>query len=136
MGTDAGGQSDSSIQLGSCCLSRQHIAGGARMNRRILGSPISAKRDVGRVICLTVTTALGETLHGSKSMTVQCDTARFGMPRVKFTGNSHITLMSQVAASPIAERAHETSPNGLRNDPSPLASFGRLPRSVRQRTRR
>jgi hypothetical protein len=90
------------------CLSRQHIAGGARMNRRILGSPISAKRDVGRVICLTVTTALGETLHGSKSMTVQCDTARRGMLRVRFTENSHIPLMSQVAASPIAERAHET----------------------------
>jgi hypothetical protein len=92
-------------------LSRQHIAGGARINRRILRSPLSAKRGVGRVICLTVTTALGETLHGSKSMTVQCDTARFGMLRVKFTGNSHITLMSQVAASPIAERAHETSQN-------------------------
>jgi hypothetical protein len=59
------------------------LRAGARIKRRILRSPISAKRDLGRVICLTVTTTLGETRHGAKSMAVQCDTTRCGMLRVK-----------------------------------------------------
>src|ERR1700716_1218650 len=127
MGMGAGGQPDSSIQPGSCCLNHRHVAGGRPHKRRILRSPISAKRDLGRVICLTVTTTLGETRHGTKSMAVQCDTTRYGMLRVKSVCKSRIGWMPQFAASRVARRAHEKTQNRLRNGHSALAAC----RSVR-----
>src|SRR3981081_1909515 len=94
---------------------------------------MSAKRDVGRVICVTTTTALGGTLHGSKSIAVQCDPARRGMLSVKFSWNSRIGLMSQVAASLLAGGTHETAQDGLRHDHSALAAGRRVRRCIRQR---